>query len=178
MSVTATSSITLIYPVGFFSTSPAISQVAFSSAVTASSAFSGTSTAPSVVLTLTSGSIDAGAAVTITLRGLRIGPWATATMSVFTFSISTSTDANANVPIQWGTMSSAAFIIDPSDRVPTKTGSALTLAFFTDPYVHMVAGHKITLNYPFGFLRARPPRLYPSAVPPTLQPAMHPRPPP
>ena len=159
MSATATSNITLIYPVGLLTTSSAISGVAFSSAVTASSAFSGSSTAPSVVLTLTSGSIDAGAAVTITLRGLRIGPWATATMSVFTFSISTSTDANADVPIQWGTMSSAAFIIDPSDRVPTKTGSALTLAFFSDPYVHMVAGHQITLNYPSGFFAGTSPPL-------------------
>jgi hypothetical protein len=142
------STITLTYPSGFFTTAEGTLGVLISGGAT------GTMVAPTatqIVITITGGTIAVSTAVTVTVTGRTMGS-ATAGGSIF---IATSADQTASAGVSSGVIGGQptlpSFTIATGDRVAGKASAAATFSFTTTAGGALATSSTITLNYPTGF---------------------------
>jgi hypothetical protein len=146
--LSASNTITLNYPPGFFApqVTPSIS---LSGGATATADAAGYS---SIVITVQSGTVAADAAVTVTMNGMTLGSTPTTGGPII---VSSSQDILLSSSIPSGSLGDAptnvAFAIADSDRVANKAGVPVTFSFTPSAGGALSASNTITLNYPPGF---------------------------
>jgi hypothetical protein len=149
--LSASSTITLMYPSGFFAAGGTPPSVLLSGAA----ANAGATVISRIVITLSTGTVAASAAATITLLGLTMGSAPTPGGNV---TVSTSRDLLLSPALASGDLGGgdrfSYFQVADSDRVVNKPNVSVTFSFNTTAGGALSAGNSITLAYPSGFFAA------------------------
>ncbi len=133
-------SITLIYPDGFFAMSVTPTVSVGASSVANLSATCGATTVARFVLTTSGATIDA-LPFTVTIRGLKMGPW---TSNKFGVAVQTSTDAAPSVSIASGAILDVAGITARKVKIQQSIQSALQISYFE--VIDAVSSVNVALN--------------------------------
>ncbi len=148
--------ITVTYPANFFLTSPLLLVSTSSSAKINCTSQAATF----LVLTVQDGIVPASAALTVTLRGMKMGRAMSSVLN--SISVKTSHDANDvgvaalhSGPIG-DRVSLTSFAVSLPDRVAGKGGSTATLVFAPSVGGEISVGGNITLSYPAAFFQLEP----------------------
>jgi hypothetical protein len=141
--------ITLSYPLHFFSPSVLPTVTAGSTSVNDLVAFCSSTTNTNIVITTAGAPMFPSSAVTITISGFAMGA-ATSGGSVF---LESSADTVPSLPVSsgsiFGQVKNASFVISSSERIAGRVGVPITIGF--SPSTSLNPGGTITLTYPSAF---------------------------